>query len=360
MNFLFELGHPAHVHFFAAALSKLKADGHQVSVFTRNKEITNALLDRLVIPYECLSQQQDGYWNLLIELLGHWHKTRRFLSHQKIDLVVSISGISTTVPARFSGVRNIVFTDTEDAKISNYIAFPFADAIYTPHVFLQHLGSKQCRYTGFHELAYLQGFDFEAAKRVRKELNLPERYIIMRFTASDALHDITLQQAGEDTIARLIEILSAHGQVFITAQKGIPERFRKFQLATPIEKVHAVLAGASGFVGNSPTMAVESACLGTPAFLVTNRASKLGNMQSLESEYGLLRNFNTWNDFLTSFQELPSLGELKAMWQEKADRFRSQMPNMQQFVVETLLNEASKASRVDANDRSLERSAGLG
>jgi len=86
---------------------------------------------------------------------------------------VSISGISTSLPARLTGTPNITFTDTEDAVLSNRIAFPFTDKIYTPVFFLKNLGAKHRRYAGLHELAYLQRFDFHAAQETRRRIALP-------------------------------------------------------------------------------------------------------------------------------------------------------------------------------------------
>ena len=45
------------------------------------------------------------------------------------------------------------------------------------------------------------------------------------------------------------------GKVFVTSQAELPPHLSAYRLQTPIDKVHAVLAGASIFVGESPTMA---------------------------------------------------------------------------------------------------------
>jgi len=89
------------------------------------------------IPYVCLSIPGTGAPALFSELLKRWKEIHRIIRAEKIDVAVSISGISTSAPARLRGIRNVVFTDTEDAKISNLVAFPFADRIYTPRFFLK-------------------------------------------------------------------------------------------------------------------------------------------------------------------------------------------------------------------------------
>jgi predicted glycosyltransferase len=332
MNLLFEIGHPAHVHFFSRTIRRLQREGHDVSVVTRNKDITNSLLDGMGIPYECLSAPARGKVRMLRELAGRWAKTLGLIRRKKIDRAISISGITTSLPARVAGIGNVVFTDTEDAKISNKIAFPFADVICTPQFFLGDLGKKHHRYPGLHELAYLQHFDLEKAKETRRALGLPDRYVILRAVRNDALHDADIRGLSETDMRQLIDVFSHVGQVFLTCEGGAPASLKGYELKTPIEHIHAVLAGAEWFVGESPTMAVESSLLGTPAFLISQRASRLGNMINLEKEYHLLRNFSSWNEFRAFLKDHPDLGETKSAWGERARQYRQSQPDMDEYI----------------------------
>ncbi len=51
MRFLFDIGHPAEVHTFKHVIRNLKANGHEVLVTARDKEMTLYLLDQYQIPY---------------------------------------------------------------------------------------------------------------------------------------------------------------------------------------------------------------------------------------------------------------------------------------------------------------------
>jgi predicted glycosyltransferase len=308
-----------------------------VVVVTRNKEITNALLERMGIPFVCLSAPAAGAVGLATELARRWWQVARIIKRERIDVAVSISGISTSLPARLRGIRNVTFTDTEDATLSNRLAFPFTDVIYTPRFFMGDLGKKHVRYDGLHELAYLQGFDFAAARRTRVELGLPERYSIVRLVAYDALHDRDVQGLRGPEVEKLIEHLKPAGEVFVTSQAELPEELRAYRLQTPIEKVHAVLEGASIFVGESPTMAVESGLLGTPAFLVSGRVHRLGNMVGLERDHALLRNLASWSELSAALPAEGSLPALKAEWQARAERYRKSATDMVEFVTQAIL-----------------------
>jgi hypothetical protein len=337
LNILLELGHPAHVHFFLRSLKQLEAAGHRMVIVTRNKEITNALLERLGIPFICLSEPASGIVALAGELGRRWWGISRLIRRERIEVAASISGISTSLPSRLCGIPNVTFTDTEDAGLSNRVAFPFTDVIYTPRFFLRDLGRKHVRYHGLHELAYLQGFDFEEARRVRAGLGLPERYSIIRLVAHDALHDRDVHGLREAEVERLIAQFRPQGEVFVTSQAELPERLRSYRLQTPIEKVHAVLAGASIFVGESPTMAVESGLLGTPAYLVSGRVHRLGNMIGLERDYSLLRNLASWQELARALPPGSDLPRLGAEWQERAERYRHETTNMADFISRAIL-----------------------
>lgn len=337
MNILVEIAHPAHVHFFRFAIGQLERQGHTVHVVTRNKEITNALLDCYHQPYTCLSVPAKSKPGLLFELLARWIKVIAFIKKNKIDVAVSISGISTSLPAWLCRIPNATFTDTEDAHLSNKIAFPFTDVIWTPDFFLQDLGEKHRRYKGLHELAYLSRYDDVAGSEVRHKLNLPEKYCIVRLVAHDAVHDWSIQGVRDEQLNLLIRELGKLGQVYITSQNPLPDKLKPFALKIPIDQVHAVLAGASVFVGESPTMAVEAGILGTPSFLISQRVQGLGNMVRLEKEWHILRNFSSWDDYFAFMKETPFDDAVRTTWQTNAKKFTHAMDDVNEIIIGTIL-----------------------
>lgn len=330
MNFLIEMGHPAHVHFFAPTIKRLKTEGHGVTVVTRGKDMTNSLLERMGIPFLCLSLPARGKTSLALELIGRWYKIAKILRREKIDVAASISGISTSIPARLLGVRNIVFTDTEDAFLSNRIALPFADLIYTPQFFLNDLGAKQRRYRGLHELAYLQ-------KSRESEPNAAP-YCVLRLIGNDALHDKDLKDLTEQEILALVKRLESYGRVYISSTRPLPEALRGMELRIAPETIHPFLAAARIFVGESPTMAVESSLLGTPAYLLSARSKRLGNMIGLEKEQ-LLRNFSDAQEVLAALPKEEDLAAEKMAWQGRAKKFREQSQDMAALIYQALMGE---------------------
>ena len=69
MRVLFDIVHPANVHFFKHAIFALKERGSDVMVTARKKSITCDLLDKLGIEYTCISELGKGPLGLAQELV---------------------------------------------------------------------------------------------------------------------------------------------------------------------------------------------------------------------------------------------------------------------------------------------------
>jgi predicted glycosyltransferase len=342
MNILIEIGHPAHVHFFSRTYFALVRLGHQVTVVTRSKEMTNQLLDEMGIPFICLSHPAKGKLGSLIELLRRWMMIGRILHSKRISVAASISGISTSFPAWVLNVRNILFTDTEDAKLSNRIAFPFADLIFTPEFFLLELGPKHRRFRGLHELSYLQNFDESGSKQIRKKLGISERYSILRLVSNDALHDSDIQGLSLPVVEQIVQKLSSFGEVWISSPYKLSPALEENRLKIPFREIHSILSGARLFLGESPTMAVESSLFGVPSLLVSGRVERLGNMIHLEKDFELLKCFKSWADLESKLQNyIDSLDQERENWRTRATRYREACENVDSLILSAILGERS-------------------
>lgn len=336
MNVLLEIGHPAHAHFFRPVIHKLESGGGKVVVVTRNKEITDRLLAEMGIHYTSLSTPADGKAAMLVELFRRWFAIWRILGRENIDVAASISGISTAVPARLRGIPNITITDTEDARLTNAVAFPFSDFILTPDFFLRDLGGRHIRYFGLHESAYLKAFDFNGLDSRLAELGLAlNSYFIIRLIAYDAAHDWRLTQATEEEILAIVHDLEKHCAVYVCSQRRLPPALSQYNLKTPITRIHDVLAGARGFIGESPTMAVEAGLLGAPSFLVSGRSPHLGNMIELEKR-GLLRNLACFSDARSELSGIADWNKLREQWKARAREFLNGTIDVPDYIVESL------------------------
>jgi len=289
MQVFVTIQHPAHVHFFREAIAELEAAGHEVSVFMRDVEIAADLLESYGIDYEVLAPTSDSLASLAKSQLRYELALLRRARSEDPDVVTAIGEPAVAHLSTLLDCRSVVFTDTEHATLQNRITFPFADRVCTPEAYTDDLGDKQVSYPGFHELAYLHPDRFEPDPSVVAEAGIDpdERFVILRLVAWEALHDVG--GGGFADAREVVDELERHGaRVVITAEADLPPDLADRRATVAPEDMHHLLAHADLFVGESATMAAESAVLGTPAVYASTL--ELGYLEALESEYGLVVN----------------------------------------------------------------------
>jgi len=292
MRILVDILHPKQAHFFRPLITRWQRRGDAVQIVTRDKDITHLLLRQFGFPYRCLSRQQRGA-RLIVELLQRWWRMAHLLRRFRPDVALSVTGISTALPARLLGIPNIAFTDTETAVLSNRIAFPFADRILTPVWFVGDFGPRHHRYRGFHEWAYLHPNEFRPdPDLVRAQgIDPDEPYAVVRFVRWNAVHDrgeLGLRPADAVT---MVQELARRMRVYLTSEVPPPPALQPYVAPVRAEHIHHVLAFARLLSGESPSMATEAALLGVPAVVASTWAGRCGNMQVLEREFGLMQVF---------------------------------------------------------------------
>ncbi|WP_101298261.1 DUF354 domain-containing protein [Halegenticoccus soli] len=290
MDYVITIQHPAHVHFFKHVIRALEADGHDVHVFARDKEVAIDLLRAYDIDHEVLvGGQGGGVVGMVRSQLLYEARLLRRARAVDPDVMAAIGGTAVAHVAPLVGARSVVFTDTEHAP-ANRITFPFADEVWTPECYADDVGPKQVRYPGYHELAYLHPNRFEPDPDVltARGIDPDERFVVLRLVSWEASHDVG--QGGFDDIRDVVERLEATGaRVLVTSEAPLPEELEDRRVTVEPHLIHDVLAFADLFVGEGATMAVESAVLGTPALYVNTL--RMGYTDEIEAKYGLLYNF---------------------------------------------------------------------
>ncbi len=323
MRILIDISHPAHVHFFRNAMGEWRKHGHEVHVVSRKKDLTLDLLLSYGIPNKCLSQAGKGIPRLLLELAVHEARLLRETSAFKPDILLQISGLFISHVGFLLGVPTITFTDTEMARLSNAIAFPFTSAVVTPSCYEGPVPpSKHYLYPGYHELAYLHPRRFTPDPRVLRDLGLNrgDPFYILRFVSWGAVHDVGESGFSYAGKSQLVRMLASRGKVFISSEGKLPGELEPFRLPIPPQRIHHAMAFAELCVGESATMASESAVLGVPSVFVST--SSRGYTNEEEKVYGLVRNFShrRQEDALQAVEDLLGMKDSREVWQEKRAR----------------------------------------
>ena len=98
---------------------------------------------------------------------------------------------------------------------------------------------------------------------------------------------------------------------------GDPVRaVRDVSLSVAPERIHDLLYRADLFVGESATMATESAVLGTPAILVST-IEGMGNVHELRDEYGLVFSYADGRRHERAIQKAISILDGEEDWSER-------------------------------------------
>ena len=290
MNILVDIGHPAHVHVFRHFRDEMIGAGHTVHFTTRDKECAIQLLEHYNIPYTNLGKPYKGAIRKLFGMLLFTKRVYRIAKKNNIDLFISISSMYAAQAAWLMGKPHIVLDDTEHSKFEHALYKPFSKVILTPSCFQKHMGNKQVRYDGFHELAYLHPNRFKPDNSIREKLGVgPEdRFVILRFVAWNAGHDAKANGLSNKLKSDLVAELGMYGRVFISSEGELPEELEQYRMRIQAHDMHEALNECDLYIGEGATMASECAMLGTPAIYVNTLNA--GTLRE-QSSYGLIHHF---------------------------------------------------------------------
>ena len=338
MRILVQIGHPAHVHFFKNFMWEAQKRGHEIFISAIDKEVTLDLLRKYNFNYDVSEKKRNNFFGNVIQLVKGDLKTYKMQKQHDIDLIIGIPNEFGAHVSKITKAKSIGFTDTEHAKLSNLITFPFIDVICTPSCYKRDIGKKQIRYNGYHELAYLHPNYFTPNPEVLDELGLDkdEPFMILRFVSWNASHDVG--QHGINNKVEFVRKLEEYCKVLITSEGELDDTLENYRIRTSPEKLHDLLYYASLYVGDGATTATECAILGTPSIYVSSLVGTMGNFIELENNYGLIFNYSDPDKALDKAVNLIQKPSLKADWKQKRDQLLKDKIDVTAFMVELIEN----------------------
>jgi len=338
MKILVNIGHPAHVHFYKNAIWTLQDKGHTVKVVASDKDIALKLLDSYGFEYEILSSNLKSIPKKACGMIVKDLKLYAIAKKFKPDVLTGILDLYSAHIGKLIGKPSVIFTDTEHAELANKLTVPFATVICTPSCFKKNLGPKQIRYDGYHELAYLHPNYFTPDPSVLDELELKEgeRFVILRFVAWDASHDVGHKGISMEMRRRFVSELEKYGRVLITSESELPAEFEPYRVKVAPEKMHDLLYYAALYVGEGGTMATEAGILGTPSVYISSLVGTMGNFKELEEKYELVFSYNNPMDALNCVLKLMKNEYLKEQWLVKRKKMLNKTIDVTSYVVKRI------------------------
>jgi len=296
MKILFEIGHPAHVHLFRHVIRNLEAKGHKIKIAVREREdMVVPLLDHYGFEYELMYPNAKGMLRKALTMLKNDFALLKIARRFGAEIFVSMASPYSAHVSYILRKPHICLTDTEDAGLQLKLMVPFTESILTPDCFLRDFPEKKhIRYPGYHELAYLHPHWFKPDPSILEHLGVKkdEKYVIMRFSAWDAAHDLGQYgfRTDEERLA-LVKELEKYAKVFISSEIPLKGELEKRRIKIPIHRIHDALYYASLYVGDGHKMAAESGMLGTPSILLSTRWDGTGNFRDFVEKYGIVEAF---------------------------------------------------------------------
>jgi len=327
MRVLFDLLHPAHFHLFKNAIAELQSQGHRVDILARQKDCLPQLLEITGWEYTLIPRRGTaGLPTLAMETLrAAWLATQKGF-RKKIDIMAGTS-ISIGPAARVCGAKACIFEEDDAAVIPLMarLGYPWAHYIITPQwLTSENHGRKHLTYPGFHELAYLHPNRFRPEPSIVSDLGLREgeRYFVVRLVALKAHHDIGQKGLSTPQACQIVEKLAAYGRVFISAESTVEPSLKPYLLPTAPERMLDVLAFADMLIGDSQTMSVEAAMLGTPSIRCNTFVGRLSVLRVLDEHWRLTAGFlpTEFYRLMNCLDEWLHTPNLKSQWKIRREQ----------------------------------------
>lgn len=333
MKILFDLQHPAHLHFFRHVIQRLEREGHHILVTGRDKDILAQLAENYHIPLVLFGRARRGIFNLGKELLSRQWRLYKLIREFDPDLIMAVAGTFVSLPAKLRRIPVHIFYDTEHATISNLLAYPFAECIHVPQCYRKKIRWNHRRYNGYHELAYLHPNNFKPDISVLARVGVKpgELFTIFRFVGWGAGHDIGMSGLTDQNKLRVVRELSAFGKVFISCEGYLLPQLEKYRLKLDLTQIHSLMAYSSLIFGESATMTSEGAVLGVPGIYIDPVGR--GYTDEQEQQYGIVFNFTHRRQDQAIQKGISILsGYRKEKWRSIGERITSEKIDVSEMI----------------------------
>jgi predicted glycosyltransferase len=342
---LFFLSHPAHFHFFKHAIGLLRGTGTNIQLVIKEKDVLRRLLDAEGFAYDCIQGDENttrgrfglsilarAGFSLLKRDLRLFSLVQRFRPNLLVGSETSIAHVG-----RLLRIPSVV-TNEDDWFLQKefvYPTYPFASTVVAPRTCdVGPWEKKRVAYDGYQKLAYLHPRYFRPRRSVAERLSPDGRpYILLRLVSLTAHHDIGKRKLSAETVQKLIDQVGKDFRVWLSAEGSIDDAFKAYQLDLPPSQLHDALYFARLLVGDSQSMTVEAAMLGTPAIRISDFVGTIGVLNELEEKYQLCHGLRP-----SEVTDLPQIvsdvlyQEDKQVYRDRARRMRAEKIDVTEFL----------------------------
>lgn len=343
MTVLAYLGHPAHFHLFKETIKNLQSKSHKVIIVIKSKDVLEKLLIDSHLEYINVAPKakKSGKLSLYLSLLKRLLTLTKIIIKHKPDKLIG-SAAELAILGKIFRIPSYVFFEDDFEKVQKFakIAGPLATHLVCPNCCSAwKWNHKKTGYNSYHELAYLHPNHFTPdSNKVSTIFDLTKKNFILRFAQLTAYHDVGKSGITTDIAQQLIDILSSHGNVFITSERPLEPQFEKYRIQISPLDIHHALYFADMYIGDSQTMTAEAAVLGTPAIRFNDFVGELAYLEELEHVYHLTYGIrtNTPQKLISKVKELVEIPDLKNEWATRRKYMLTKSIDFSEFMIALL------------------------
>jgi predicted glycosyltransferase len=346
---LFFLGHPAHFHLFRGTIEQLKLKGYRVTIFIKKKDILESLLQRAGWDYinALPAGRADGKLGIAIGVIKKNIRLLQFCLKNRPDWMAGTSAEIAHIGFLLR-IKSFVFSEDDYSVISTFarVTYPFATHVVSPNGCDNgKWNSKTIRYAGYHKLAYLHPNRFIPDPGI-VDYYFPHdsNYFIIRLAQLNAHHDDDAKGITNEFMQRLIHMLQQNGNVYITSERAVPQEFSHLILQINPLHIHHIMAFASIYIGDSQSMAVEAAVIGTPNVRISSFSGKISVLEELEHQYQLTFGIHPKEEstILETIEKMIRDNQLQQKFQTRRQKMLSEKMDVTAWLIELFTKEFSK------------------
>lgn len=340
LRVIFIIDTPGQAHTWSNVIKALISRGHSVSVISLRGGITEEILSGYNIEFTTYGRDYPTAYSKLLHLPSQLASCFRLIRRFHPDIIVGF-GMKEADVSAILRKPCIIFADTELTPTLERIQLQLnASTIISPSCYIGNLGKKQIRIQSYKELSYLHPNHFKPDPSIFEELGIEqdEKYVVIRFNAFAAIHDIGAHGFSDIEKHTIVRELEKYTRVFISPEKALAKDLEAYRLPTPPHRIHHVLNYAQMVIGDSGTMVVEAALLGTPGIVCESIGSFFGNLVELAEKYKLIHMIPEPGKAIIKAVELIQQPDLKERWLEKRRRLLDDKLDMADFMIEFIEN----------------------
>ncbi len=343
-KFLFYIGHPAHFYNFSIISKKLLKENHDVLLVVRDRNIVIDLVKKSNFNYILIKNKKKGNskLSLIWSILYREYIIFKIVLKYKPDIMAGTDIVITHIGKLFK-IPSIILCDDDSSVIPMFAALGmrFATAVVCPNICnIDPYDNKKIGYSGLQKSTYLNPKYFKPNKDFIKDyIDLNKKYFIIRVVELTAHHDDGINGINDIVLEKIINKLEPYGNIYISSERVLPSKYKKFSLNIPVDKIHHAMSYSDLFISDSQSMTVECCLLGVPSIRFSDFVGKISVLEELESKYKLTYGIlpKDHNKLLETITNLLDRKSNRIEWLKKRDKMLDEMVDVSEFIYNVLI-----------------------